>query len=457
MLNACPTEIDFDVYQPRNPKASAYYRCVEDHFEQLETVWDERYQRRFGFWRSYVMDVIHRYLDCGDLHFGFARVKCEDCGHEYLLAFSCKRRHFCPSCHQKRVVEFGAWLCTEVLKYVPHRQWVFSIPKRLRIYFMMDRRLLAKLSRCAWKVLSRYLKQTVAYEDAVPGAVIAVQSFGDFLGFNSHLHVIGTDGCFYGNGSFKTCPTPNPKDLEDLFRYEVFKMLKAESKITDVIIENMMNWRHSGFNVYCGNAIWPHNEDGLENLARYIIRASFSQERMTYVAAQDSFDGIAKVIYESKDGKSSKKFEALDWLAQLTTHIPNKGEQMARYYGFYSNKSRGLRKKAGTDDQVPALIESEISSKEFRKNWARLIQKIYHVNPLVCSKCSGSMHIIAFIEDRQIVKKILQHLDLWHVKRKPPARANDPPDQAIIIFDDSSVPDADAYLIDADYPIETYL
>ena len=60
---------------------------------------------------------------------------------------------------------------------------------------------------------------------------------GDFLGFNSHLHVIATDGCFYGNGSFKACATPNPKDLEGLFRYEVFKMLKAEGKITDVIIE----------------------------------------------------------------------------------------------------------------------------------------------------------------------------------------------------------------------------
>ena len=68
MLNASPTAIDFDVYQPRNPKASAYYRCVEDHFEQLKTVWDERYQRRFGFWRPYVTDVIRRYLDCGDLH-----------------------------------------------------------------------------------------------------------------------------------------------------------------------------------------------------------------------------------------------------------------------------------------------------------------------------------------------------------------------------------------------------
>ncbi|CAB1057681.1 hypothetical protein D1BOALGB6SA_2434, partial [Olavius sp. associated proteobacterium Delta 1] len=63
---------------------------------------------------------------------------------------------------------------------------------------------------------------------------------------------------------------------------------------------------------------------------------------------------------------ASKVFDALDWLAQLVTHVPNKGEQMVRYYGFYSNKLRGLRKKAGTDNQVPALMESEISSKEFR-------------------------------------------------------------------------------------------
>jgi hypothetical protein len=88
---------------------------------------------------------------------------------------------------------------------------------------------------------------------------------------------------------------------------------------------------------------------------------------MTYVAAQDKSDGVGKVIYQSKDAKTTKTFDALDWLAQLVTHIPNKGEQMVRYYGFYSNKLRGLRKKAGTDDQVPALIESEASPKEFRK------------------------------------------------------------------------------------------
>ena len=143
---------------------------------------------------------------------------------------------------------------------------------------------------------------------------------------------------------------------------------------------------------------WQRIDAGLATLKNalsdLIIRASFSQERMTYVAAQDSSDGLAKVIYQPKDARTTKTFDALDWSAPLVTHIPNKGEQMVRYYGFYSNKSRGLRKKlvldsdrgAGTDDQAPALIESELYSKEFRKNWARLIQKIYHVNPLVCTK-----------------------------------------------------------------------
>jgi hypothetical protein len=164
---------------------------------------------------------------------------------------------------------------------------------------------------------------------------------------------------------------------------------------------------------------------------------------MTYIAADESADGTAKVIYESKDAKTSKTFDALDWLAQLVTHIPNKGEQMVRYYGFYSNKSRGLRKKAGSDDQVAALIESEVSPKEFRKNWARLIQKIYNVDPLLCPKCLGSMRIISFIEDSEIIKKILKHLELWDVRRKPPARANGPPTEAFIIYDQSSSPGAD--------------
>jgi hypothetical protein len=79
--------------------------------------------------------VIYRYLDCGILRNGFARVPCGECGHEYLVAFSYERRHFCPSSHQKIAAEFDEWVCGEVLKKGPYRHPVFSIPKILRRYF----------------------------------------------------------------------------------------------------------------------------------------------------------------------------------------------------------------------------------------------------------------------------------------------------------------------------------
>jgi hypothetical protein len=130
-----------------------------------------------------------------------------------------------------------------------------------------------------------------------------------------HLYLIATDGCFYSNGGFMVNPKPEAKDLEDLFRHEVLKMLKAEDKINDAVIENMLCRHHSGLNVYCGPTIRPNNDQGLEELARYIIGASFSQERMTYVPSKDTLDSLTKVIYRSKDGRTSKTFDALDWPA----------------------------------------------------------------------------------------------------------------------------------------------
>ncbi len=127
-----------------------------------------------------------------------------------------------------------------------------------------------------------------------------MHTFGDFQQFNPHLHLIATDRCFSDTGPFTKSPGLEAKYFEDLFRHEVLKMLKAEDKISDAIIENMLSWRHSGFNVYCGPTIWPGNDQGLEDLARYIIRACFSQQRMTYIAAADALDGQAKVIYRSK-------------------------------------------------------------------------------------------------------------------------------------------------------------
>jgi len=98
------------------------------------------------------------------------------------------------------------------------RSVLFCIPKRLRVYFIFDRSLLAKLSRCARKVLNLYLTQAVPYDGAKAGAAVALQSFDDFQNFHPHLHVLSTDGCFYNEGGFIVCPHPKTADLEKHFR-----------------------------------------------------------------------------------------------------------------------------------------------------------------------------------------------------------------------------------------------
>jgi hypothetical protein len=98
-----------------------------------------------------------------------------------------------------------------------------------------------------------------------------------------------------------------------------------------IMVADLLQSKEHQMDLMCAT-IWPNNGQGLEDLAGYIIRACFSQQRMTYIAAADTLDGQAKVIYRSKDGRTSKTFEALDCLDQLATHIPDKGEQMVRYY-----------------------------------------------------------------------------------------------------------------------------
>ncbi len=77
-----------------------------------------------------------------------------------------------------------------------HRHFVFSIPKILRRYFLFDRSLFSELSRCVWESLRMFLRGTVPQKGAVPGAIIAIQTFGDFLGFHPYCPVLCTDGCF---------------------------------------------------------------------------------------------------------------------------------------------------------------------------------------------------------------------------------------------------------------------
>jgi len=89
-------------YRSRRPRDTPLFQLLERHFAEFERVYPERFAASYGHWRPIVAGTVAKFLRCGDLHEGFARVKCRACKHEFFVAFSCKQPCVCPSCHQKR-------------------------------------------------------------------------------------------------------------------------------------------------------------------------------------------------------------------------------------------------------------------------------------------------------------------------------------------------------------------
>jgi hypothetical protein len=164
------------VYKPRRPQASPLFRLVSDHLHRLQTVYDERFAREYGPWRPVVAQVADKFLACGVLDHGFARIRCDACTHEYLLAFSCKCRYFCPSCHAKRLAIWAQWLDTTLLAPVPHRQVVLTIPKRLRTYCLYRRRLLGEIARVAARTVTAAIRSLTGERDLAVGIVACLQT-----------------------------------------------------------------------------------------------------------------------------------------------------------------------------------------------------------------------------------------------------------------------------------------
>lgn len=166
-------------YRPRRARGSSLYRIAETHYETFKQLYDERFAERYGAWRAVIERTLFAFLDCGIEERGFARVRCDACRREFRVALSCKTRGFCPSCHAKRAVLWAEWLAGEVLAPVPHHQWVFTVPKRLRLFFLYDWRLLGALSRCAWEAVRELYGAGLEDRHAAPGMVVSIQTYGD--------------------------------------------------------------------------------------------------------------------------------------------------------------------------------------------------------------------------------------------------------------------------------------
>ncbi len=105
-------------YQRRQPEQTILYQLVQEH---VETFFAQVESETATGLPDFVKDEFEAFLECGILAHGFLRLRCTDCAHEKLVAFSCKRRGFCPACGARRMTETAAHLVDHVIPQVPVR------------------------------------------------------------------------------------------------------------------------------------------------------------------------------------------------------------------------------------------------------------------------------------------------------------------------------------------------
>ena len=205
-------------YERHVPEHTLLYRVIAQYYPKLV----EHLSREQRELPSYVQREFTDYLRCGRLEYGFLRVRCQDCHAEKRVAFSCKRRGFCPSCGARRMVESAALLVDEVIPHVPMRQWVMSVPYPLRFLFATHPQALGQCLGIVYRAIASFLikKAGLTHRKAQCGAVTLIQRFGSALNLNVHFHMLIPDGV-YVSGSppyLRKVSAPSVSELHGLLQ-----------------------------------------------------------------------------------------------------------------------------------------------------------------------------------------------------------------------------------------------
>jgi hypothetical protein len=255
--------------------------------------------------------------------------------------------------------------------------------------------------------------------------VMALHTAGDLLHFHPHIHSLALDGGRDKIGTFHPLQELDTAELESLFAENVFQALREENLITDETIENMRSWEHSGFSVFSAEPVAGDDRDARLFLARYLKKCPLSLSRMSLLQR----DGHSLVQYRRKldDAEDIREFPPLEFLAELSVHVPNTWEQTTRFYGCYAARTRGNERAAavglrpvGRNSPPPFSPQDLLEPKRpASRHWATWIKKVYEVDPLSCPKCGEPMKVKAFLHDSREIKRLTKNLRI-HAWRAPP-------------------------------------
>jgi ribosomal protein S27E len=455
-------------YQRHQPEQTLLYQLVEKYYPAfLEHQAAERRQLP-----DYVQQEFTDFLKCGRLEHGFLRVRCENCHHEKLVAFSCKRRGFCPSCGARRMVESAALLVDEVLPARPIRQWVLTVPFPLRFLFAAYPELMGKVLGIVTRAISTHLARQAGYPkgEAPTGAVTLIQRFGSALNLNIHFHMLFLDGVYVQHASDRQCfqrtAPPTVEQLHVLLhqiservarfleRRGILERDEGSSYLTlDGLEEDPLQDIHAhsvtyrvaigpqkgrkvfalqtippkpepsqdnarvaklnGFSLHAGVAARAHQRKKVERLCRYIARPAIAEKRL-------SMTSTGKVRYELKtpfrNGTTHVIFEPLDFMARLAALVPKPRVNLTRFHGVFApnSKHRALITPAGRGKGTKQANrdgeDRSFAERHMAMNWAQRLKRVFNIDIETCEHCQGPVRIIACVEDPVAIKQILDHL-----------------------------------------------
>jgi hypothetical protein len=394
-------------YCPHRPTETALYRVVSEHLETFLAHARETYSKPPP---RYVEEELRAYLDCGIFARGFTRCHCDACGHDLLVAFSCKRRGVCPSCAGRRMANTAAHLVDRVLPDVPMRQFVLSLPYELRLLAAFKPDVLRALARIfVDAVFASYRAR--AGRDGIEasrcGAITFVQRFGGSLNLNVHFHTDFLDGVFTrderGHVQFHPAPAPDANELGAIARRvhdRAVAWLGRRGHIDERLLEERSNEspergaieacaaiamqrgaflklavehdhgahlgregeppelrfaaEHQGFDLHAGVRIAAGDDLGRERLCRYGARPALALDRLRRLA-----DGrIAyRVKYARAGAAKHRVMTGIELLARLCAIIPPPRFPLVRFHGVLAPRSSWRREVAPRPRAAPSRCD----------------------------------------------------------------------------------------------------
>ncbi len=404
----------------RHPEDKVLHQLVREH---LETFLAEARARNGGDGLPrFVERELREFLSCGVLARGFARFRCEACGLEILLAFSCKGRGFCPACCGRRMAELavqGVFVeqADGTLRFAPA-----PAPSDLDVAQLLStaRRRIVRLVRQHGIDLESPSNEVVSNDERLLDCPVYAEIQGAAV-----------------LGRVATGPRAGGRVLR----------IGRDPAAPVVTADGPLQAHLDGFDLHAGVAVPAGQRARLERLCRYILRPPIAQERLSRTS-----DGkvLLRLRRAWRDGTRAIRFEPSEFLEKLASMVPRPRINLLIYHGVFGPHARcrkdavrrahegAMRRPAApaTDEAGSASVSTPSTAPPGAEpvagdpamprpppppagyvrpkyvTWASLLERTFATDILTCPECSEPIRLIATIEEPAVIKKILGHLGL---------------------------------------------